>query len=111
MHGLLCQEICRLLLEGKADPNNQTLRGFTPMHFAMQHGKCCVSPCPPNAIAHARVSLVIILSLFCSEGYSDIVLLLKKHGANVLLKSSMGQLPGGHSQGLGSEFEIKKPFY
>eukprot|EP00591_Stephanopyxis_turris_P008696 CAMPEP_0195524846 /NCGR_PEP_ID=MMETSP0794_2-20130614/24937_1 /TAXON_ID=515487 /ORGANISM="Stephanopyxis turris, Strain CCMP 815" /LENGTH=295 /DNA_ID=CAMNT_0040655163 /DNA_START=183 /DNA_END=1067 /DNA_ORIENTATION=- len=60
-------EICRLLLEYKANPNTQTLRGFTPMHFAMQHG------------------------------HEDIVLLLKKHGGDVLIKSSMGQLPGGHS--------------
>eukprot|EP00750_Incisomonas_marina_P024818 INCI5150.1.p1 GENE.INCI5150.1~~INCI5150.1.p1 ORF type:complete len:228 (-),score=59.44 INCI5150.1:88-771(-) len=74
-------EIVKLLLEHKADVNHQTLRGFSPMHFAMQHG------------------------------YADIVLLLKKHGGNVLLKSSMGQMPGGKGSGLGSEFDIKTPFY
>jgi hypothetical protein len=34
------QEICRLLLEAKANVNAKTLRGFTPMHFAMHRGAC-----------------------------------------------------------------------
>lgn len=75
------REICRALLEFKADPNKQTLRGFTPMHFAMQHG------------------------------YEDIIALLKDHGADLKVMSSMGQRPGGKGLGLGSEFEIKTPFY
>lgn len=74
-------DICRALLQFKANPNAQTLRGFTPLHFAMQHG------------------------------YEDIVTILTRAGADVKMCSSMGQRPGGKGMGLGSEFEITNPFY
>lgn len=75
------------------------------MHFAMQHGTrlvCLFSIAKP---------LTLPVHVKYIQGYEDIVLLLKKHGGDVLIKSSMGQLPGGHSQGLGSEFDIKTPFF
>jgi hypothetical protein len=46
-----------------------------------------------------------------AAGYDDIAELLKQHGGNPLLKSAMGQMPGGRGKGLGSEFEIKTPFF
>jgi hypothetical protein len=39
------------------------------------------------------------------------VQLLKEYGADMLAQSAMGQRPGGKGQGLGSEFEIKTPFF
>mgnify|MGYP006883477101 CR=1 FL=1 len=49
--------------------------------------------------------------LLISKGYEDIILLLKKHGGDLKITSSMGQRPGGKGLGLGSEFDIKTPFY
>ena len=69
--------------------------------------KCEMRACCDGPVTHTAA----VCSLRNHTGYADIVLLLKKHGGNVLLKSSMGQMPGGKGSGLGSEFDIKTPFY
>ena len=59
----------------------QTLRGFTPLHFAYQ------------------------------QHCEDVVAKLLAAKADPSAKSSMGQAPGGKGSGLGSEIEILKPYF
>ena len=73
----------RVLLDARADPNAQTLRGFSPLHFAYQYE------------------------------HEECVNLLLQHGARVDVKSTLGKTPGQMKVSKGAILGSTpvKPFY